>query len=211
MIRILMADDHAIVRDGLRNLFNSIADFNLMGEVDNGQKLLSFLKERGQELDLILLDLDMPGLSGLELISRVRADSSIPILIISMHAELQTVKGGIRAGANGYITKSASFDLLTYAIRKVAEGERFIAPELAEKMVFGRAVPNPTHPHEHLSEREMYVLRELVRGRSINAIASGLGLSNKTVSTYKSRLMEKLQLGTTTEMVRYGLMHGLAE
>ena len=209
MINILIADDHEIVRDGVKQMLDAVDDIEVVGEVCSGDELLAWLSAGGQA-DLLLMDMTMPGIASVELVAKVREQSSVPMLILSMHTEYQIANGAIRAGANGFITKSSSSRELFDAIRKVAGGGRFLAAEVVEQMVFGKAASvDPATLHEKLSEREYYILSQLVRGRSINDIAEGLGISNKSVSTYKTRMMEKMNFASNADMMRYAIMHGL--
>jgi DNA-binding NarL/FixJ family response regulator len=210
MIRILMADDHGIVREGLKQLFALSQDIVVVGEAVNGGEVLAAL--RGGGIDLILLDMTMPGICGVNLITRLRShDDCPPILVLSMHNEIQIAKRALAAGVAGYLTKDSDPVTLMAAIRKVTAGGRFIDPGLAEKMVFesGRNAELP--PHDVLSEREYDVLRLLVHGMGVNQIADELKISNKTVSTHKARLMHKMDFHNNAELVRYAVAHGLVE
>ncbi len=210
MIRLLLADDHAIVRSGLRQLLTLAPDLRVAGEAVDGSGVLAALR---QELpDLLLLDINMPGLSGADLIERIRAHwPALPVLVLSMHNEPQVAARVLKAGANGYVTKDAELDVLVGAIRRVAGGGRYIVPELAEKLVFDQTLAGGAPPHTQLSDREGEVFRLLVAGKGVNEIAAQLCISNKTVSTHKTRLLEKLNLGGTAELVRYALQHGLLD
>jgi DNA-binding NarL/FixJ family response regulator len=210
MIRILIADDHGIVREGLKQLFALGGDIAVAGEAVSGSEVLESL--RAGEVDLILLDMTMPGISGVNLITRLRAHELCPpILVLSMHNEIQIARRALAAGVAGYLTKDSDPVTLMAAIRKVAAGGRFIDPGLAEKMVFesGRNAEQP--PHDVLSEREYDVLRLLVHGMGVNQIADELKISNKTVSTHKARLMQKMDFHNNAELVRYAVAHGLVE
>jgi len=210
MIRVLIADDHAIVREGLKQLFALDKELVAAGEAVDGAAVLEAV--RHGDFDLVLLDMSMPGISGVNLISRICAqEDAPPILVLSMHDELQIARRALDAGAAGYLTKDSRPDLLMAAIRKVARGGRFIDPALAERMVFetGDVAQRPVH--ELLSEREFLILRLLVRGTSINAIAQDLAISSKTVSTHKTRLMVKMNCQSNAELVRYAVAHGLIE
>jgi len=210
MTRILIADDHAIVREGLKQLFALDGHIVVAGEAVNGAQVLETLREG--VFDLVLLDMTMPGVSGVNLISRIRAqDGSPPILVLSMHNELQIARRALNAGASGYLTKDSRPEILLMAIRKVAAGGRFIDPVLAEEMVFEAGGPDQRQPHELLSDREFHILRLLVRGNSVNGIADELAISNKTVSTHKARLMQKMNFSNNAELVRYAVAHGLIE
>jgi DNA-binding NarL/FixJ family response regulator len=160
--------------------------------------------------NLILLDMSMPGISGVDLISWIRThDRHQSILVLSMHNEPQIAIRAIKAGASGYITKDSSPEKLIEAIRKVASGKRFIDPELVERMTFGQNETDQSLPHEQLSDREFQVLLFLILGKSIKAIADELSISNKTVSTHKARLMQKLNFRNNAELIRYGITHNL--
>lgn len=208
MIRLMIADDHAIVRSGLKQVFSLAPDLAVVGEAVNGNEVLAFLRQ--QVPDLLLLDINMPGLSGPDLITRVRAHwADLPILVLSMHNEVQVAARVLKAGANGYVTKDSEMDVLLGAIRRVAGGGKFIAPELAEKLVFDMSIAGEKPAHMSLSDRELEVFRLLVAGKGINDIAGQLCISNKTVSTHKTRLMEKLNLSGVAELTRYAMQHGL--
>ena len=210
MIRVLIADDHAIVREGLKQLFALDSDVVVAGEAVDGAQVLETLRRGG--FDLVLLDMTMPGVSGVNLISRIRAqDGAPPILVLSMHNELQIARRALAAGASGYLTKDSRPDILIAAIRKVATGGRFIDPGLAEQMVFEAGDSGTRPSHELLSDREFHILRLLVRGMSVNDVAEELAISNKTVSTHKARLMLKMNFNNNAELVRYAVAHGLIE
>lgn len=208
MIRLLIADDHAIVRSGLKQVFSLAPDLEVVGEAINGNEVLAFLRQ--QIPDLLLLDINMPGLSGPDLIARVKAHwADLPILVLSMHNEVQIAARVLKAGANGYVTKDSEMDVLLGAIRRVAGGGKFIAPELAEKLVFDMSIASEKPAYMTLSDRELEVFRLLVAGKGVNDIAEQLCISNKTVSTHKTRLMEKLNLSGVAELTRYAMQHGL--
>ena len=204
--RLLIADDHAIVRGGLRQMLEQQPDLLVVGEAVDGAQVLAALGEAG--VDVLLLDMNMPGLSGVELIQRVRRQQpALPVLVLSMHNEPQVAARALKAGASGYVTKDSEPDMLVAAIRKVAGGGRYIVPELAAQLVFDDAVADP--PHAQLSERELEVLRLLVSGLGVSEIANQLFISPKTVSTHKTRLMEKLGLSSVSALVRYAIDNGL--
>lgn len=210
MIRVFIADDHVVVRGGLKQLFDLMGDIVVAGEAADGTELLD--KLRHEQFDLLLLDLTMPGLSGVNLIGRVRADHPrLPILVLSMHNELQVAKRVLQAGAAGYVTKGSMQETLMDAVRRVAAGGRFIDPVIAEQMMFEKSVPGEVAPHERLSERELHILKLFAKGRGVNEIASELFISNKTVSTHKARLMQKMNFQNNAELVRYAADHGLIE
>ena len=210
MIKVLIADDHAIVREGLKQLFALDDRIVVAGEAANGAQVLDALREGG--VDLILLDMTMPGVSGVSLISRIRAqEGAPPILVLSMHNEVQIARRALNAGATGYLTKDSRPEILLMAIHKVAAGGRMIDPVLAEQMAFELGGSGQRPPHTLLSDREFHILRLLVRGISVNGIAEELAISNKTVSTHKARLMQKMNIDNNAELVRYAVEHGLIE
>ncbi|RZF26526.1 response regulator transcription factor [Paraburkholderia sp. UYCP14C] len=207
MIRILIADDHAIVRGGLRQIVATTGDIVVAAEAAQGAEVIDQL--RACAVDLLLLDMTMPGISGVALIRRVRAEHpSLPVLVLSIHDEAQVASRALRAGATGYLTKDSDPEVLLAAIRKLADGGRFIDPKLVDAMVF-ETQRGDVPPHEVLSDREFQVLQMLAAGRSINDIADAFALSAKTISTHKMRLMQKLGLSNNAEVIRYAIRHGM--
>jgi len=208
-IQVLLVDDHALVREGLKQLFGLTSDIAVAAEATNGSQLLEAL--RTQHFHIVLLDMTMPGISGPDLIARIKAQGgSPPVLILSMHNEPQIARRALAAGADGYITKDNEPDVLLAAVRKVAAGGRFIDPALAQSIALEITQPSGPRPlHEYLTERELHIFTLLVRGTSVNDIAEQLAISNKTVSTHKARLMEKMGLASTADLVRYAVTHGL--
>jgi len=208
MIKILIADDHAIVRGGLKQIIATTTDIVVAGEAAQGAEVIE--KLRTCQVDLLLLDMTMPGISGVDLIRRVRTEQPVlPILVLSIHNEAQVVARAVRAGATGYVTKDSDPDIILAAIRKLSDGGRFIDPKLVDVMVFDTHSSDAA-PHEILSDREFQVLHLLAAGKSINAIAEVLVLSAKTISTHKMRLMQKLGLDNNAELIRYAIKHGLS-
>jgi DNA-binding NarL/FixJ family response regulator len=208
MIRILIADDHNIVRQGLRQFMALAPDLEVVGEAANGAALLAM--RATSPCDVLLLDMNMPGLSGVELIKRIRLGGDAPrILVLSMNNEAQLVSRALKAGAAGYLTKDSDPEMLIAAIRKVAAGGRYIDPVLVDEMVFDQGLGDGKRPHERLSDREFQIFQLLVSGQTVNAIAEGLSLSAKTISTHKLRLMQKMQLQSNVELIRYAMEHQL--
>ena len=208
MIRILIADDHAIVRGGLVQLFSLAGDMSVVAQATNGGQVMESL--RATPCDLVLLDLSMPGASGVELIARIRAHvPALPILVLSMHNEALVVRRALKAGANGYMSKDGDPETLLLAARKVAAGGRYLDPGLAELLVFDSDAGQREHPHEQLSNRELSIFRLFVCGKTVNQIADELAISNKTVSTHKARLMQKMGFQSNADMLRYGIDHAL--
>ncbi len=210
MIRVLIADDHVIVRGGLKQLFALMGGIVVAGEATNGTEALEAL--RHGQFDLVLLDLNMPGISGVSLIGRIRElNAKLPILVFSMHNEFQIAKRVLQAGASGFVTKGSMQAILNEAVRKVAAGGRFVDPVIAEQMMFEKQVSREITPHERLSERELHIMKLFTKGRGINEIAEELFISNKTVSTHKARLMQKMNLQSNAELIRYAVDQGLIE
>lgn len=210
MIKILLADDHTIVREGIKRLFELTSDICVVHDAVNGTEVLELLRKAEQEIDLVLLDMSMPRVSGANLISRIATRyPTIPILVLSMHDEPQIARRALNAGAAGYLTKDSDPEILLCAIRKTAQGKRFICPTLAEQMVFAGNDEKIELPHESLSERELEVMLLLVKGNSLNNIAEQLAISSKTVSTHKMRLMKKLNINTNADLVRYAIEYKL--
>lgn len=210
MIRIVIADDHAIVREGLKRIVSSITDMEVAGEAGNGTEVMQRVREVA--FDVLVLDLSMPGRSGMELIKLIHAEKPmLRILVLSMHQELQYAVRAIKSGASGYLTKESAPAQLEQAIRKVASGGAFISAEVAEQLALGAMPGSQAVPHESLSNREFEVLQLLVAGISLTDIGAKMSLSVKTVSTHKTNLMQKMGLHSQNELIRYAIKHGLAE
>ncbi|KTT15747.1 MULTISPECIES: response regulator transcription factor [Pseudomonas] len=208
MIRVLVAEDHTIVREGIKQLIGLAKDMQVVGEAANGEQLLDSL--RHTRCDVVLLDISMPGVSGLEAIPRIRALQDAPaILMLSMHDEAQMAARALKAGAAGYATKDSDPALLLAAIRRVAGGGRYIDPALADRMVFEVGLTESRPLHTLLSEREFSVFERLAQGANVNDIAQQLALSSKTISTHKARLMQKLKVNSLAELVKYAMEHKL--
>ncbi|MBC5767002.1 response regulator [Ramlibacter albus] len=211
MIRVVLADDHAIVREGLKRIVGDVEGMSVVGEAADGTEVIKRVREL--EFDVLVLDLSMPGRSGMELIKQVKAEKpKLRILVLSMHQETQYAMRAIKSGASGYLTKESAPGQLEQAIRKIAGGGAYISAEVAEQLALG-AMPGggDDAPHESLSDREFQVFKLLVDGVSVSDIAGQLNLSVKTVSTHKANLLQKLGLSNQTELVRYAMKHGLAD
>jgi DNA-binding NarL/FixJ family response regulator len=210
MIRIVIADDHAIVREGLKRIVSGIEDMQVVGEAADGTEVMRRVREL--DFDIIVQDLSMPGRSGMELIKMVRAEKpKLRILVLSMHQELQYAVRAIKSGASGYLTKESAPAQLEQAIRKIAGGGAYVTAEVAEQLALGAMPGSSANPHESLSDREFEVFRLLAAGESVTDIAARLKLSVKTVSTHKANLMQKMGLNNASELVRYAIKHGLAD
>lgn len=209
-IDVIITDDHAIVRSGLRQLLGAAPGLRVVGEAADGQALLDLASHT--PANVVLLDLSMPGLSGVDLIHRlIAAHPDLPILVLSMHVEAQIVARVLRAGAAGYVTKDCDPQDLIAAVRKVADKGRYIDPALVDSVVFqgGARDEAGALPHEQLSPRELQVLERVSAGVALGQIADELHLSPKTVSTHKMRLMQKLGLQTNADLLKYAVRHGL--
>ena len=208
MIRLFVADDHPIVREGLKNLVGQHSDLEVVGEAADGDEALRTAGRSGAEI--LLLDVSMPGPGVLEVISRLRASSpDLGILVLSVHAEEQYAVRVLRAGASGYLMKDRTPEELVDAIRKIHLGGRYVSASLAEKLVFDLDRDEQIPPHESLSNREYQVLIDLASGLSAKEIASRLALSPKTIATYRSRVLQKLDLRSTAELIRYAVERDL--
>jgi DNA-binding NarL/FixJ family response regulator len=208
-IRVLLADDHAMVRAGLKELLTATGDIVVTAEAVDGLQVLDAV--RSKELDVAVLDLTMPGRSGIELIKLVKAERPrLRVLVLSMHSEQQYAVRAVRAGASGYLTKESAPDMLVAAIRRIAAGGAFISSETAERLVLD-ANTGDAAPHTTLSDREFEVFRKIASGESVSEIAATLHLSVKTISTHKTRILEKMGMTSQAELVRYALMHGLID
>ncbi len=210
MIRVVVADDHTILREGLKELLRGAGDIEIAGEAADGHEVMQRVREH--EFDVLLLDMSMPGKSGTELIRQVKAERPrLRVLVLSMHEEHQYAVRAIKAGASGYLTKESASAQLVSAIRKVAAGGAFISAEVAEQLALSAMPHAEGPPHAALSDREYQVFQRLVAGASVTDIAAELNLSGKTVSTHKARLMEKLGVANAADLVRYAIRHQLAE
>lgn len=208
MLKILIADDHAVVRGGLRQFLADAADCRL-GEASTGHEAMAMVA--AEPWDLLLLDIGLPDVNGLEVLKRIKRDQpELPVLMFSMYAEDDYAMAALDAGAAGFLPKDSAPAEILQAIRRASRGERYLSSQLAEKLLAG-AVSAKKQPHDLLSERELAVMRQLSRGMSLTAIGESLHLSPKTVSTYRTRLLEKLKLGNNAELTRYVIEHKLGE
>ena len=209
MIRIVIADDHAIVREGLKRIVAAGQDMEVLAEAADGTEVMQRVREL--EFDVLVLDLSMPGRSGMELIKLARAEKpKLRILVLSMHQELQYAVRAIKSGASGYLTKESAPAELLQALRKIAAGGAYVTAEVAGQLALGAMPGGAAASHESLSPREFEVFQLLAGGMSVTDIAGRLNLSVKTVSSHKANLMLKLSLANQSELVRYAIRHGLA-
>ena len=210
MTRILIADDHTLVREGLKQILGATPDLVVAAEAVDGDEALA--QARAADFDLALLDMSMPGLSGIDLIKRLKLEKpGLRILVLSMHGEHQYAVRAFKAGASGYLTKDSASAQLVEAIRKIAAGGVFISPAAAEQLALGAMPSGGALPHTSLSDREFEVLRMLVAGTTLTSIADDLNLSVKTVSTHKTRILQKMNMSSTAELVRYALENRLLD
>ncbi len=210
MIKIVIADDHAIVREGLKRIIASADDLQVAGEAASGAEVMQHV--RGSNFDVLVLDLSMPGRSGMELIKLVRGEKpKLRILVLSMHEELQYAVRAIKSGASGYLTKDSAPLQLIQVLRKIASGGAFISADVAEQLALGTIQGGETAAHEKLSDREFEVFGLIAVGVSVTDIAERLNLSAKTISTHKANLMQKMGLHNQSELIRYAIKHGVTE
>ena len=210
MIKTVIADDHPIVRAGLKQILADASDIEVAAEAGDGHELLRLIRKGG--VDVVLLDITMPGLMGLDALKQVRVENpDLPILVLSMHPEDQYGIRVLKAGASGYLMKSAAPDQLVGAIRKVYRGGRYVSPTLAEKMAFGLQTGARGLPHETLSDREYQVLCLIGSGKTVKEIAAELSLSEKTISTYRTRILEKMDMKSSAELTHYAVKLNLVD
>ena len=210
MIHILIADDHTIVRKGLKQILAETSDMVVADEANNGYEVME--KVRKNRYDVLLLDISMPGKSGLDILKELKAEKpKLPVLVLSMYPEEQYAVRVLRAGASGYLTKESAPDELVGAIRKVAQGKKYVSPSLAEKLAVDLETDASKPPHETLSDREYQVLCLIASGSTVGEVAEKLSLSAKTVSTYRARILEKMNMKNSAELTHYAIQNKLVE
>jgi len=210
MLKILVADDHMIVREGLKQILGEIPDMIVAGEASDGSKTLH--KVREDHYDLVLLDIAMPGISGLDVLKQLKSEKpDLPVLMLSMYPEEQYAVRTLKAGASGYLTKESAPDELIAAIRKVCSGGKYVTSSLAEKLASCLDMYSEKPVHERLSDREYQVVRMIASGKTVTEIADALSLSVKTISTNRSRALTKMGMKTSAEITYYAIKHGLVE
>jgi two-component system invasion response regulator UvrY len=208
MIRVLIVDDHAIVRRGLKEILACEPDF-VVSETGDPTEAMSLI--RAESWDLVVLDLDLPQKSGLDLLKNVKHERrDIPVLILSVYPEEQFALRTIEAGASGFVSKDSAPEDLVKAIRKLLKGEKYVSERMAERLLYRIATSVEAHPHDSLSAREFQILCLFGAGKAVSEIATELSLSAQTVSTYRARMLEKMGLRTTGELMRYAIQNGLA-
>jgi DNA-binding NarL/FixJ family response regulator len=210
MIKTVIADDHPIVRAGLKQILSDASDIKVAAEAGDGHELLKLIRKEG--VDVVLLDITMPGFMGLDALKQIKVEKpELPILVLSMHPEDQYGIRVLKAGASGYLMKSTAPDQLVGAIRKVYRGGRYVSPALAEKLALGLQSGATGLPHENLSDREYQVLCSISSGKTVKEIAEELSLSEKTISTYRTRILEKMDMKSNAELTHYGIKHDLVD
>ena len=210
IIRILVADDHPVVRQGLKQIVAGTTDIFVVDEAATGQEVLD--KVRSNYFDVVLLDITMPGASGLDILKQLRSERpELAILILSMHSEEQYAARVLRAGASGYLAKESAPDELVAAVRKISLGGRYVSPSLAEKLASDLAVDTQEPLHQTLSDREYETMRLIASGKTTAEIAEQLSLSPKTISTYRSRILEKMGMRSNTELTLYAVRNRLLD
>jgi two-component system, NarL family, invasion response regulator UvrY len=208
MIKIFIADDHPVVRMGIKQILSEVKDMTVVDEAGTGQETLK--KVAKNDYDVILLDISMPGRNGLDILRELKSKKpKIPVLILSIYPEDQYAVRVLKLGAAGYLTKESVPEELINAIRKVAQGRKYISPSLAEKLATDLELNSDKPPHENLSDREYQVLCLLASGKRLKDIADTLSLSIKTISTYRTRILEKMKMDNNAELIRYALQNNL--
>jgi DNA-binding NarL/FixJ family response regulator len=209
-MRILIADDHAVVRRGLKQILAEAFARSVFGEATNSQETLERVWK--EPWDIVILDLTMPGRSGLDVLKEIKKERpKLPVIILSMHPEDQFAVRLLKAGASGYMTKESAPEELVGAVKKAVAGGRYVSSALAEKLASLIVHDSQTAPHESLSDREFLILRMIASGKPVSAIARDLSLSVKTVSTYRARLLEKMSMSNNSELVHYAFQNQLVE
>jgi DNA-binding NarL/FixJ family response regulator len=209
MVRVVVVDDHAVVREGLKRIISENPNMTVAGEASGGNEALELVRQTA--CDVLVLDITMPDKNGMDVLKQIRTESPrLPVLILSMHSEDQYAVRLLRAGAAGYLSKETAPVKLVEAIRKVVRGGKYVSPGLAEKLVFDLD-KDAKLPHELLSDREYQVLCMIASGKTVGIIATDLSLSVKTVSTYRARILEKLEMANNAEITRYAIKAGLVD
>lgn len=210
MITVCIADDHDLIREGIRKILSKASDLQLVGEAQHGPEVLDLI--RRTQPDVLILDITMPGVSGLDLLQDIRKQfKKTSVLIVSMHPEERFAVRALRNGASGYLTKDKAGEHLVEAVRKIAAGGRFITDEVADRLAEELQRPENRAPHTALSDREFQVFLLLASGKTVSAVAEELNLGVTTISTYRTRILEKMSLSTNAELTRYAYAHKLLE
>ena len=210
MINILLVDDHAIFREGLKKIIENTTGMEVSGEADNGEEALQQINS--QKFDLVILDISLPGQSGLEVLKDIKRDFlKLPVLILSMHSEEQYARRLLKAGASGYLKKDSAFDQLVSAIRTIDSGKKYISPVVAHILAEFIGRDTEKDRHELLSDREFQVLCLIASGKTVTEISNEISLSDKTISTYRARILEKMKMKTNAELTFYAINNKLVK
>jgi len=210
MIKILIADDHAIVREGMKQILSESSEMLVVAEASTGQAVLEKINKN--DIDLVVLDISMPGRGGMDILKDIKSlKPKLPVLILSMYPEEQYAVRVLKSGASGYLTKESAPAELVKAIRQISQGKKYISPSLAEKLAIDLEVSPDKPPHEILSDREYQVMCMIASGKTLKEIADGLSLSIKTISTYRSRILEKMNMKTNAELTHYAIKSKLVD
>lgn len=210
MLKILIADDHPIVRQGLKQILSEESDMGAFGEAQNSQQVLELVRK--QDWDIVVLDITMPGRGGIDVLKELKHQRpKLPVLILSMHPENQYAVRALKAGAAGYVTKGSAQEELVKAIRKILRGGEYVSPTLAQKLAFNLEAEAEKPLHETLSDREYQVMLMIASGKTVSQIAEELSLSVKTIGTYRARILEKMKMKTNAELTHYAIKNGLVD
>ena len=210
MVKVLIADDHPVVREGLKRIIQETPDVTVMDEAENGQEVID--KVRRNDYNAIIMDMVMPGMSGLDILKQLRSEKpKLPVLILSMYPDDQYAIRALRAGAAGYLTKNRAAKELIMAIRQVCSGKRYITAAVADKLASCLEADPSKVPHERLSDREYQVMQMIASGKTVKEIAETMFLSAPTISTYRSRILEKMRMKNNAEITYYAIKHGLVD
>jgi two-component system, NarL family, invasion response regulator UvrY len=210
MIKIIIADDHSVVRQGLKQIISEVSNMEILDEAENGNEL--FQKVLKNNFDIVILDIKMPGTNVIDLIKNIKIHKAhMPILVLSMYPEEQYAVRVLKAGASGYLTKESAPKELVSAIQKISNGGKYVSPKLAEQLANQLGDDGDKPKHETLSDREYQVFQMITSGKSVKGISTELNLSEKTVSTYRSRVLQKMNLKNNAELTHYAFKHGLVD
>ena len=210
MINILMVDDHLIVREGIKRIINDIPDMNIIAEASNGNEAMELIMKN--TYDIVLLDISMPRLNGLQTLKLIKKHAiKLPVLMLSMHSEEQYAMRAIKAGASGYLTKETASEQLVSAIRKIYDGRKYISQRVAELLVTDIYHNEDKQLHEYLSDREFEIFKLIIRGNLAKKIAQNLSISDKTVSTHRSRILKKMGMNSTAALIHYAIENNISD
>jgi two-component system invasion response regulator UvrY len=209
-MKILIADDHAVVREGLKQVLSENADLIVAAEASTGQEVIEKIAKN--DFDLIVLDISMPGRGGLDILKEIKIQKpKLPVLVLSMYPEEQYAVRVLKTGASGYLTKESAPDELVRAIRQISQGKKYVSPSLAEKLALDLEISSDRPPHETLSDREYQVMCMIASGKTLKEISEELSLSIKTISTYRTRIMEKMKMKSNAELTHYAIKNRLVD